>query len=168
MSLNNRITRRQAIETTAKALAGVAGFNALSSLSTAEGLPNASGAALSQATSTDPKSTQNLRIATCRFPVSGRPAENAKYIRDFIHRAARQGAHLLHRSEASLSGTPGSDLPSFEHYDWGALRKETSGLRTLAKELKMWLVLGSSHFLDGHSRPTFSIKSLYLTCSIRS
>jgi deaminated glutathione amidase len=154
MSLNSRITRRQAIETTGKALAGLAGFDMVSSLSSPEGLPNVTGAPPSQARSCGPKSTQKLRIATCQFPVSGSAAENAAYVRDFMHRAARQGAHLLHTSEASLSGYPGSDLPSFENYDWGALRKETAGLRTLARELKMWLVLGSSHFLDEHSKPT--------------
>jgi deaminated glutathione amidase len=154
MFLNDRITRRQAMETTRNALVGLAGFNALSSLSSAEGLPNAAGAPLSQATPPGPKSTQKLRIATCQFPVSGIPAENAKYIREYMHRAARQGAHLLHTSEASLSGYPGCDLPSFENYDWGALRNETARLRRLARELKMWLVLGSSHFLDEHSKPT--------------
>lgn len=153
MTSNKQMTRRQAIQTTGKALAGVAGFNALSPLAGAADVPDP-GATQSQGTPAGAKSTVKLRIATCQFPVSGSPAENAKYVRDFMHRAAGQGAHLLHTSEASLSGYPGCDLPSFKNYDWGALRKETAGLRTLARELKMWLVLGSSHFLDVNTKPT--------------
>jgi len=95
-----------------------------------------------------------LRIATCQFPVSQSPAENAKHIRDFLCKAVKAGAHLLHTSEASLSGYAGSDFPSFEKYDWNLLRKETSGLRTLVKDLNLWLVLGSAHFLDEHTKPT--------------
>ena len=83
-----------------------------------------------------------------------RPAENAKYVRDFMRQAAREGAHLLHTSEASLSGYAGCDFTTFQKYDWDGLRKETAGLRALAKELKMWLVLGSAHFLDENSKPT--------------
>ena len=56
--------------------------------------------------------------------------------------------------EACLSGYAGVDLPSFKKYDWDALRRATTDLRKLAKDLKMWLVLGSSHFLDPETKPT--------------
>ena len=154
MASNKKITRRQAIQRTGEALAGVAGFNALSSLSAAAESSNIAGTPSAQSAPADPKSGERLRIATCQFPVSGSPAETAKYISDFMHQAAKQGAHLLHTSEASLSGYPGCDLPSFEKYDWDALRKETAVLRALARELRMWLVLGSSHFLDANTKPT--------------
>ena len=95
-----------------------------------------------------------LRIATCQFPVGARPADNAKYVRDFMRQAAGEGAHLLHTSEASLSGYAGSDFKTFENYDWNGLRKETTGLRELSKDLNLWLVLGSAHFLDEHTKPT--------------
>jgi predicted amidohydrolase len=45
-------------------------------------------------------------------------------------------------------------MPSFEGFDWELLRHETRSLRDLAKELDLWLVLGSSHYLDGKTRPT--------------
>jgi len=152
-----KVTRRQAVQTAGKLVVGAAGLNAWSSLSDATGLPGV--APPPQPEKTETNSAEKLRIATCQFPVSGSPAENAKYVRDFMHQAATQGAHLLHTSEASLSGypscdTPPCDMPSWENYDWGALRKQTAGLRTLARELKMWLVLGSSHFLDENTKPT--------------
>ena len=95
-----------------------------------------------------------LRVATCQFPVSANIAANAEYIRDFMRQAAAGGAHLLHTSEASLSGYAGTDIPSFEGYDWTLLRKETSSLRQLTTELGIWLVLGSAHFQDEQTKRT--------------
>ena len=92
-----------------KVLVGAASLNAWSSLSDATGLPGVAQSPQPEKTETD--STEKLRIATCQFPVSGSPAENAKYVHDFMHKAAAQGAHLLHTSEASLSGYPGKRPP---------------------------------------------------------
>jgi hypothetical protein len=152
ISCIRKVSRRQAVQMAGKALVGAAGLNSWSSLSDASGLPGV--AHPPQPEKTETNCAVKLCIATCQFPVCASPAENAKYVRDFMHQAAAQGAHLLHTSEASLSGYPGSDLPSFENYDWGALRKETAELRALAKDLKMWLALGSSHFLDPNTKPT--------------
>ena len=88
MSSTDKITRRQAVQATGKALAGVASLNALSSLSIAAGLSNVDEAPPPQTTPADTSSIEKLRIATCQFPVSASPAENAKYIRDFMHEAA--------------------------------------------------------------------------------
>ena len=60
------------------------------------------------------KPVEKLRIATCQFPVSTNPVENEKYIRDFMRKAVAGGAHLLHTSEACLSGYAGIDFRSFE------------------------------------------------------
>jgi len=151
------ITRRQAVKTAGKALAGLGCIAAVPSLSgAAEAHPaQAIPANLPKSSpNQDANSAEKLRIATCQFPVSASPAENAKYIRDYMRQAAAAGAHLLHTPEASLSGYAGSDFSSFENYDWDALRKETAGLKALAGELKIWLALGSSHFLDQNTKPT--------------
>ncbi len=95
-----------------------------------------------------------LRVASCQLPVSGDVAANATYIRRYMKRAAEAGAHLLHTSEACLSGYAGSDFASFKEYDWTLLRSETSCLRELTAELGIWLVLGSAHFLDKRTKPT--------------
>ncbi|MCC7497427.1 MAG: carbon-nitrogen hydrolase family protein [Bryobacterales bacterium] len=81
-------------------------------------------------------------------------AQNAQYVREFMRRAVKSGAHLLHTSEACLSGYAGSDFKSFNTFDWELLRRETAALRGLAKELDLWLVLGSAHFLDAQTKPT--------------
>ena len=152
VTLTKKITRRRAVQVTGKALISAAGLNALATSSAGEGRSNAATASSPDTTNASP--AQKLRIATCQFPVSGNPAENVQYVRDFMHQAAAQGAHLLHTSEASFSGYPGCDLPSFQGYDWDALRQETSEMRALAKELNLWLVLGSAHYLDANNKPT--------------
>ena len=141
------MTRRQAFKTAGKALAGLGCIAAVPSLSGAADAQD-SQAVAAEAQKLDADSIEKLRIATCQFPVSGSATENAKYIREYMHKAAAEGAHLLHTSEASLSGYAGSEFTSFENYDWGALRRETAGLKALSGELKLWLALGSSHFLD--------------------
>jgi predicted amidohydrolase len=71
-----------------------------------------------------------------------------------MKRAADAGAHLLHTSEACLSGYACGDFLSFKGYNWNLLRGETARLRQLARELRLWLILGSAHFLDKRTKPT--------------
>jgi predicted amidohydrolase len=148
------ITRRQAARSTSQVFAGIAALAGLPSIagSAAEAAPLPF--AQPRSMDMDPDSGAKLRIATSQFPVSASAAENAGYIRNFMQQASAQGAHLLHTSEASLSGYAGIDFPSLEKFDWAALRTETAGLRALARDLKMWLVLGSTHFLDAKTKPT--------------
>ncbi|MGA3033501.1 MAG: carbon-nitrogen hydrolase family protein [Terracidiphilus sp.] len=144
------ITRRKALCAAGALLAaGATSLNALGSAETAENASN--DRPLGPETG---ETAQKLKVATCQFPVSANPRENAASIEGFMRDAARQGAHLLHTSEASLSGYPEADMPSFDGYDWDTLRKETSRLRALAKELNLWLALGSSHYLDAETKPT--------------
>ena len=99
-------------------------------------------------------STQKLRVASCQFPVTEDIAKNARYIRRYMRKATEGHADLLHTSEACLSGYAGTDFPTFDGYDWHLLRRETTRLRKLAANLGVWLVLGSAHFLDEHTKPT--------------
>ncbi|MDF1516246.1 MAG: carbon-nitrogen hydrolase family protein [Anaerolineae bacterium] len=95
-----------------------------------------------------------LRVASCQFPVSDDIENNAHYIQRYMKQAFKQGASLLHTSEACLSGYAGSDFSTFAGFDWGLLREQTGRLRRLARDLGMWLVLGSAHFLDNETKPT--------------
>lgn len=97
---------------------------------------------------------EKLRIASCQFPVTEDVTRNTAYIRDFLAQAADAGAHLLHTSECCLSGYYRSDLRSFDGFDWNKLRAQTAMLRHVAAELGIWLVLGSTHFLDAETKPT--------------
>jgi len=92
-----------------------------------------------------------LKIATCQFPVSSGILRNARYIRDQMRAAARRRAQVVHFPEGALSGYPGSDFDTWDGFDWDRLRIETGGIRRLAKEKRLWVILGSSHQLSpGH------------------
>lgn len=95
-----------------------------------------------------------LRIASCQFPVTGDIRKNARYVRRYMNAAAEKGAQLLHTSETCLSGYVNSDFPNFDDFDWALLRAETSRIRELAVELGIWVVLGSTHYLDEKTPPT--------------
>jgi predicted amidohydrolase len=150
------LTRRQAIKHAGRGLVGLAAMAPLSGrgATTAAGAPVPGQAVAAKGQSSDTPPTEKLRVATCQFPVSGQIVDNANYIREFLHQAAAAGAHLLHTSEASLSGYAGVDLPAREDFDWNTLRRETAALRAEARALGLWLVLGSAHFLDERTKPT--------------
>ncbi|MEW5851070.1 MAG: carbon-nitrogen hydrolase family protein [Myxococcota bacterium] len=95
-----------------------------------------------------------LRVATCQFPATADVAQNATHITTLMHQAAERGAHLVHFPEAALSGYFGSDLTTWEGYDWELLRRHTAGIQALAARLGLWTLLGSSHWLDEEHKPT--------------
>lgn len=97
---------------------------------------------------------ERLRVATCQFPVCGDPQQNGRYMRDFMRKAAAGGADVVHFSEAALSGYGGWDVSEFGGYPWNVLRKEMQAVQTLAKELGMWVILGSAHYVDPNEKPT--------------
>ncbi len=95
----------------------------------------------------------SFRIATCQFPVSADIAFNGRYIRKQIHQAAKSGADLVHFSETALSGYAGAEFETWKGFDWDLLKAETEQIMDLAKEKKVWVVLGSSHRLSGKNLP---------------
>ena len=75
-----------------------------------------------------------------------------------MREAAATGARLLHTFESCLSEYAGTDFDSFHDFDWELLRKETADFCEPAKELGLSLVLGSAHFLDTETKPTFDVR----------
>jgi len=104
-------------------------------------------------------SSGTLRIATCQFAVSESVQRNARAIRQFLEKAKKADAEIVHFSECALSGYVGADFPSFEGYDWALLKEETLKIMTLAGELGLWVVLGSTHPL---TEPNWPHNCLYL------
>ena len=100
---------------------------------------------------------KSLRVATCQFPVEPDVLANASYIKKQMRQAAGQGCDLAHFSECALSGYAGVDFPSFKKYDWQLLKECTEEILTLAGELKLWTILGSSHKLTGNHKPHNSL-----------
>jgi predicted amidohydrolase len=94
-----------------------------------------------------------LRIATCQFAVTQSVEHNALAIRRFLQKAKKAQAQIVHFSECALSGYASADFPSFDGYDWALLKKETQRIVTLAGELGLWVVLGSTHPLTPPNKP---------------
>ncbi|MGD2093568.1 MAG: carbon-nitrogen hydrolase family protein [Phycisphaerales bacterium] len=100
-----------------------------------------------------------LKIATCQFAVGASIKRNSKRICEFLRKAKKAKADIVHFSECALSGYVGTDFPNFAGYDWDLLKEETQKVMALAGELKLWVVLGSTHRLTEPNKPH---NSLYL------
>jgi len=100
-----------------------------------------------------------LKIASCQFAVSDSIHENAECIEGFMNKAKAGGAEIVHFSECALSGYAGHEIADFANYRWEELEKYTKNIMTLAGQLGVWVVLGSTHRLTEPNRP---YNSLYL------
>jgi len=100
-----------------------------------------------------------IKIATCQFPVCADIDTNTGHITTFMRQAADKNADIVHFSECALSGYVSVDFESFADYDWDLLRDKTLEIIELAGQLKLWVVLGSSHRLTEPNKPH---NSLYL------
>ncbi|MHC4483489.1 MAG: carbon-nitrogen hydrolase family protein, partial [Planctomycetota bacterium] len=100
-----------------------------------------------------------LKVATCQFAVSGSIQRNFRQICEFLHKARRAKADIVHFPECALSGYAGADLKTPEELNWQLLREETEKIMTLAKKLGLWVVLGGTHRLTEPNKPH---NSLYL------
>jgi predicted amidohydrolase len=99
----------------------------------------------------------DLKIATCQFPIDGDPRANLQSVRRQMIGSARRGAHVAHFAETALSGYAGVDLPSLSGYPWRTLDAAMREVMTLARELRLWVVLGSMHRLGSKHKPHNSL-----------
>jgi predicted amidohydrolase len=100
-----------------------------------------------------------LKIAACQFAVGRNIRTNSRKICEFLYKASKAGADIVHFSECALSGYVGTDFPSLEGFDWNLLGEETERIMSLADKLGIWVVLGSTHRLTEPNQPH---NSLYL------
>ena len=92
-----------------------------------------------------------LTVATCQFPVSADIGANLHYVKRQMGLASRRGARVAHFPEGSLSGYAGTDFASFAGFGWDQLHDAIADTAEHARELGMWVVLGSAHRIsDGH------------------
>lgn len=98
-----------------------------------------------------------LRVATCQFPVSADVAANSAWICRQLREAKRQEADIAHFPEVALSGYAGVDHENLEQFDWDAQRGEFETILALARDLRIWVILGAAHQLTGANRPHNSL-----------
>ena len=94
-----------------------------------------------------------LKVATCQFAIGASIKRNAQQICNYMHKAGKSKADIVHFPECALSGYVGIDFGTFDRFDWQLLRKETEQICALAKRLGLWVVLGSTHRLTGPNKP---------------
>jgi predicted amidohydrolase len=98
-----------------------------------------------------------VRVATCYFPVSADILQNNDYVSKQLRVASRQGADVAHFPEACLSGYAGSDFTSYRGFDWQLLESCTRQVLDAARDLGIWVILGSTHRLTGRHKPHDSV-----------
>ena len=99
----------------------------------------------------------NLVLATCQFPIQKQIEKNLSYIIRQLKQSKEQGAHLVHFSEACLSGYLGSEVKSAKEINWESNANASHKIMSLAKELGLWVVVGSNHQLSGKHKPHNSL-----------
>jgi predicted amidohydrolase len=94
-----------------------------------------------------------LTVATSQFPVGDDLQLNTNYVLRQMREAKTSEAHVVHFCEGALSGYAGTDFDSFKGFDWSLLRSCSRQVMELAAELRVWVLLGSSHPLSGRHKP---------------
>jgi len=94
-----------------------------------------------------------LSVATCYFPVDADIWRNRGYVLRQMRIAREGGADVAHFPEACLSGYAGVDFQSLRGFDWALLEACTRDVLALAGQLRLWVVVGSSHPLTRQHKP---------------
>ena len=98
-----------------------------------------------------------LAIATCQFPVDKDIKRNTRYVMQQMRLAKEKGVAVAHFSELCHSGYAGSEFKSYDNFNWDLLYTCGEKILKLARELKLWVILGSSHRLTGKHKPHNSL-----------
>src|SRR5215510_4317281 len=98
-----------------------------------------------------------LIVATCQFPVDADVRRNLRYVARQLRAAKDRGAHVAHFPEACLSGYAGVDFPSYQGFTWPLLQECTHRVLELARQCRLWVILGSTHRLTGQHKPHNSL-----------
>ncbi len=98
-----------------------------------------------------------LTVATCQFPIGPDVSKNLKYVARQIRTASDRGADVAHFPEACLSGYAGVDFASHEGFDWPLLEECVQRVLDLARDSRIWVLLGSAHRLTAPHKPHNSL-----------
>jgi len=98
-----------------------------------------------------------LSIATCHFPAGADIQRNARHVLRQMRIASKLGADVAHFPEACLSGYAGTDFRSYHGFNWDLLLACTQDVLALARQLRLWVVVGSTHRLTGRHKPHDSV-----------
>jgi predicted amidohydrolase len=74
-----------------------------------------------------------------------------------MQEARSAGSAIVHFPEAAASGCSKADIKGWDRFDWGLLVEELQATADLARELGLWVVVGSCHRLTSPHRPHNSL-----------
>jgi predicted amidohydrolase len=98
-----------------------------------------------------------IKIAVAQSQISSDVRENGREIRELMRRARSGGAAIVHFPEGAMSGCSKAQIKGWDCVDWDALVDELKAVADLARELGLWVVVGSSHRLTPPHRPHNSL-----------
>ncbi len=96
---------------------------------------------------------KTLRVATCQFSVEPDVEHNLRWVLAQMKEARASKASVAHFSECALSGYAGFDMPDIAALDWVTLREATREIMAAAKRYRLWVLLGSTHFIADGIKP---------------
>jgi predicted amidohydrolase len=106
-------------------------------------------------------SKRPFKIATAQSRIAPDIRENGQEIRRLMQEARADGAAIVHFPESAMSGCSKAQIKSWERFDWDALVDELRSTAHLARELGLWVVVGSCHRLTPPHRPHNSPQRVY-------
>ncbi len=98
-------------------------------------------------------------LAIAQMPITGDARQNGSAIRVLMRDAAVRKARLIQFPEGTLTGYAKNPIQSWAEVNWDHVRAELKSIMELAKQLKLWVVLGSAHPL---TPPQWPHNSLYI------
>jgi deaminated glutathione amidase len=98
-----------------------------------------------------------LSIAIANSPIDRDVRANSVRIRETIVRAKKAGARLVLFPEAALSGYVKSEIVNWNDVDWSSLQAELDAICAVAKQEKVFVVVGSNRFNMERARPFNSL-----------
>jgi predicted amidohydrolase len=98
-----------------------------------------------------------IRIAVAQSRISPDVRENGLEIRRLMSHVRSEGAAILHFPDGAMSGCSKAQIKSWERYDWDALADELNSVADVARDLGLWVVVGSAHRLTPPHRPHNSL-----------
>ena len=98
-----------------------------------------------------------IKIAVAQSRISADVRENGREVRALMRRARSEGAAIVHFPEGAMYGCSKAQIKGWERVEWDALVEELDTAAGLARELGLWVVVGSSHRLTPPHRPHNSL-----------
>jgi predicted amidohydrolase len=102
-------------------------------------------------------SKRPIKIATAQSRISPDVRENGREVRRLLQQASSEGAAIVHFPESAMSGCSKAQIKDWDRFDWDALVDELQSAADLARELGLWVIVGSSHRLTPPHRPHNSL-----------